>query len=95
MRPKKPRQGYPISSPEVARHALRFILKHVEENGFAPNVREVGACVGYTSSSTAHLLIQHLIENGYVEMNPKIARSIRATKEGKKLATKKLTAARP
>jgi len=95
MRPKKPRQGYPISSPEVARHALRYILGYVKENGFAPSVREVGACVGYTSSSTAHLLIQHLIDEGYVEMNPKIARSIRATKGGVKLATKRPAAKRP
>jgi SOS-response transcriptional repressor LexA len=90
MRTTKPKQGYAISSPEVAYASIRYIASHIKEKGYSPNVRELGASVGYTSSSTAHLLAGMLIDNDLIAITPKIARSIRLTKTGEKLANSKI-----
>jgi len=90
MRATKPKQGYAISSPEVAHASIRYIASHIREKGYSPNVRELGASVGYTSSSTAQLLAKMLVDSGLIAVTPRIARSIRLTKTGEKLASKKI-----
>jgi repressor LexA len=65
---------------------VNFVYSYTRENGFPPNVREIGDAIGVSSSSTIHKILKQTIEDGYIEMHPRIARSIRVSENGKKLA---------
>lgn len=67
---------------ECTDRALRFISTHTVEHGCPPTVREIGSFVGYSSSSSCHLLVKHLFSRGYIDMYSKIPRSIRLTDDG-------------
>lgn len=64
---------------------VNFIYDYTKKNGFPPNVREIGEAIGVSSSSTIHKFIKKSVEEGYVKLHPKIARSIRVSEYGKKL----------
>jgi repressor LexA len=64
---------------------VNFIYNYTQKNGFPPSVREIGDAIGVSSSSTIHKFIKKSVEEGYVELHPKIARSIRVSEYGKKL----------
>ena len=65
---------------------VKFIYNYTKENGFPPNVREIGEAIGVSSSSTVHKFLKKTLEEGYIEMHPNIARTIRVSESGKKLA---------
>jgi SOS-response transcriptional repressor LexA len=67
---------------ECTDRALRYISTHTVEHGCPPTVREIGSFVGYSSSSSSHMLVQYLLAHRYIDMYSKIPRSIRLTDGG-------------
>lgn len=65
--------------------ALKFVVEFTKQRGYPPSVREIGRHVGVSSSSTIHKFIRKCVEDGYVEIDEKVSRSIRVSKSGKKL----------
>jgi len=47
-----------------------------QANGFAPSIREIGAELGLSSSSTVHRHLCSLEHKGYIRRNPSKPRSI-------------------
>ena len=54
---------------DKAQRILEFVNDFVQENGFAPSVREIGAAVGLRSTASVSYHIQQLQEKGML-MNP-------------------------
>ena len=46
---------------------LEFVNTFVQENGFAPSVREIGAAVGLRSTASVSYHLQQLQEKGYLQ----------------------------
>lgn len=65
--------------------ALVFITSFTKERGYPPSVRELGKEIGVSSSSTVFKFLNKCVEDGYVEIDAKIARSMRVSILGKKL----------
>src|SRR5277367_2774271 len=55
---------------------LEFIGDKVREDGYPPSVREIGAAVGLTSSSTVHAHLAVLQREGYLRRDPTNPRAI-------------------
>jgi len=50
--------------------ALRCIRNHFVHSGRAPSVRELAACMGFSSPRSAAVLIENLIDDGYLSKRP-------------------------
>lgn len=64
---------------------LRFIVEFTKQRGYPPSVREIGNHVGLSSSSTVHKFIRKCVEDGYIEIDENVSRSIRVSRSGKKI----------
>ncbi len=53
-----------------------FIKSYIAERSYSPTVREIGAAVGLSSTSTVHAHIKALIKKGYIVFNPSTQRTI-------------------
>lgn len=58
------------------RQILDFIEEHMREKGYPPSVRDIGAAVGLTSSSTVHAHLAALQDLGYLHRDPTKPRAI-------------------
>ncbi|MGN0633024.1 MAG: transcriptional repressor LexA [Oscillospiraceae bacterium] len=61
---------------ENERKTYEFIKQRIQE-GYPPTVREICACCGFKSTSTAHRAINSLREKGYLEKQDNLNRAIR------------------
>ena len=52
---------------DKAQRILEFVNDFVQENGFAPSVREIGAAVGLRSTASVSYHLQQLQEKGYLQ----------------------------
>ena len=52
---------------DKAQRILEFVNTFVQENGFAPSVREIGAAVGLRSTASVSYHLQQLQEKGYLQ----------------------------
>ena len=59
---------------------LRFIEKSVEENGYAPSVREIGKAVGLRSTATVHGYLSRLQEEGFIKKENNKGRTLKLLK---------------
>jgi repressor LexA len=71
-------------SPEQTVLTLNFIIDFTKERGYPPSVREVGEKIGVSSSATIHKFIRQCVDEGYIDIDARIPRSIRVSKMGKK-----------
>jgi repressor LexA len=71
-------------SPEQTAATLSFIVDFTKERGYPPSVREIGKKIGVSSSSTIHKFIRQCVDEGYIDLDERIPRSIRVSKTGKK-----------
>jgi repressor LexA len=55
---------------------LNFIIKRIKEKGYPPSVREIGANVGLSSTSTVHLHLTRLEEKGVIRKDPTKPRAL-------------------
>lgn len=59
------------------RDVLRYIIQEVRITGIPPSLREIGARLGFSSSSTTFTHLQGLEQKGYIERQPNKTRFIR------------------
>ena len=52
---------------DKAEKILEYVNQFVQENGFAPSVREIGAAVGMRSTASVSYHLQQLQEKGYLQ----------------------------
>lgn len=68
MSPKKP-------NPELEDVTLRVLREYIEQNGFAPSVRELGDLLGLSSPSSVQTRLQRLVDEGkIVRVGPRAIR---------------------
>lgn len=58
---------------------LDFIVRHTQEHGYPPTVREIGKEVGLTSSSSVHFHLRALERAGLVQRDGSLTRALRPT----------------
>lgn len=56
---------------------LTFIEKFIDEHGYPPTIREIGAGVGISSTSLVQRYLLALERDGLIKRQPAIARGIR------------------
>ena len=61
---------------------LDYILDTVNNRGYPPAVREIGAAVGLSSPSTVHSHLSALVEAGYIRKDPSKPRAIEILDSG-------------
>ncbi len=65
------RKKDPMAVNKREKAILKFIQKQVEENGYAPSVREIGKAVGLKSTAKVHGYLAKLSEKGYIKKKTK------------------------
>lgn len=58
---------------------LRFIESYWNEKGYAPSVRDICAAIGFKSPATAAHYLRRMREQGLVEYEDRIPRTVRVT----------------
>ncbi|MGI5818317.1 MAG: transcriptional repressor LexA [Armatimonadota bacterium] len=64
------------------RQILDFIASTIEEQGYPPTVREIGAEIGLKSSSSVHYHLRVLAEKGYITRDGSLTRALRVSGGG-------------
>jgi len=64
------------------RHILQYIQQHVDAHGYPPTVREIGAAVSLSSSSTVHAHLKTLEDGGHIQRDAVLTRAIKVVPTG-------------
>ncbi|HXX39316.1 MAG TPA: transcriptional repressor LexA [bacterium] len=64
------------------REILTYVLDSMQQRGYPPSVREIGAALGLTSSSTVHSHLAALEKKGFIHRDPSKPRAIEILKDG-------------
>lgn len=81
---KKTGTGRKSNNKELStrqKQILRYITKEIQENGYAPSVREIGKAVGLSSTATVHCYLKKLEELGYIKKENQKGRTLRILKK--------------
>ena len=54
-----------------------YLVKSINENGYAPSVRDIGASLGIKSTSSVHLYLHNLESKGFIEQDAGKKRTLR------------------
>jgi len=65
---------------ERLKKIMYFLTSFTKENGYAPNIREIGDSITVSSTSLIDYYLNQLEEQGYIARDKHIARSIRVLK---------------
>lgn len=63
-----------------------FITGYIDEHSFPPTIREIGAAVGLSSTSTVHAHVRALAKKGLINLSPSTQRTITVADVGGKEA---------
>lgn len=55
---------------------LKFLRSYIKEHGFAPTIQEIADAVALVSPNATRNHLRKLAEEGYITMQPRIARAI-------------------
>lgn len=55
---------------------LKFLRGYMKKNGYAPTIQEIADAVGLVSPNATRNHLQKLAAEGYITMQPRIARAI-------------------
>jgi repressor LexA len=58
---------------------LNFIREYLEEHGYPPSQREIGASLGGRSTNAVAETMQRLERDGFLVSTPRVSRGIRLT----------------
>lgn len=64
------------------RRALQFIAGYIFEYGYPPTVREIGAYLRLSSTSSTNYILKQLQSKGYISRRANIPRSIQVIRGG-------------
>lgn len=64
------------------REILNYVMTSMQQHGYPPSVREIGAALGLTSSSTVHSHLTALEKKGFIHRDPSKPRAIEILKDG-------------
>lgn len=64
----------------VETEIVNFIQQFIEKNGYSPSVREIGAAVGFKSSSTVFGYLKKLEQENKIHMNAEKNRTVQVSK---------------
>ena len=56
---------------------LEFLDEYVEENGYPPSIREIGAAAGISSTSVVSYNLRRLEERGYIRRDREVSRGLK------------------
>ena len=59
------------------KRVLEFISQTIEQEGYAPSVRDICAALGFKSTSTVHMYLERLEAKGYIQKASGKSRTIR------------------
>ncbi len=59
------------------RRILEFLGMYVEENGYPPSIREIGAAAGISSTSVVSYNLRRLEEKGYITRDRDVSRGLK------------------
>jgi repressor LexA len=62
---------------ERQQRILNFLKEYVEENGYPPSIREIGAAAGISSTSVVSYNLRRLEERGYISRDREISRGLK------------------
>lgn len=62
---------------EMKQKIYNFLVDYIKENGFAPNVREIGNAVGLKSTSSVYHQLCELKDDGKIMIKGKASRAIK------------------
>lgn len=60
-------------------YVLDYVNEHIRQNGYSPSVREICAALGYKSTSTVHIYLKTLEQEGKILKAPSKPRTLRIT----------------
>lgn len=60
---------------------LNVLVEYINQNGYAPSVREIMQILGLKSPSTVHRYLKRLQSKGFIERKENFSRAIRVIKE--------------
>ena len=65
-------------------YVLDYVNEHIDQNGYPPSVREICEALGFKSTSTVHIYLKALEEDGKIIKSPSKPRTLRVmrTEEG-------------
>lgn len=66
----------PPSITQRQRECLQSIERHIAQHGRPPSLRELGTLLGVTSTNAVSILLRTLERDGYIRVDPKVARGI-------------------
>lgn len=69
------------------RQILEYIRSFLQEKGYSPSVREIGAAIGLSSTSTVHSYLHKLRAWGYLQQDGQHKRTLRLLDERKLIVT--------
>ena len=66
---------------KMQKRVYEYIVQSIQDNGYAPSVREIGEALGLKSPSTVHFHVKHLEELGLIEKGAGKGRAIALKKK--------------
>jgi len=63
------------------RRILEFVTTYIDDNGYPPSIREIGAAAGISSTSVVSYNLQRLEEWGYLARDPEVSRGLKLARE--------------
>ena len=77
---------------KMQKRVYEYIVQSIQDNGYAPSVREIGEALGLKSPSTVHFHVKHLEELGLIEKGAGKGRAIALKKRSDPPAPKSASA---
>lgn len=65
------------------RRILEFLGEYVEENGYPPTIREIGAAADISSTSVVSYNLERLEERGYISRERDVSRGLKLTSKAR------------
>ncbi len=68
---------------ERQRRIVEFLNEYIEENGYPPSIREIGAAAGISSTSVVSYNLKRLEEKGYISRDREVSRGLKLVAMGR------------
>jgi repressor LexA len=68
---------------ERQRRIVEYLNEYVEENGYPPSIREIGAAAGISSTSVVSYNLKRLEEKGYISRDREVSRGLKLVTAGR------------